>query len=409
MSKEPVIELLKISELVFKSIRGDISSEEQEVLSEWINRSEENRVLYKKLTTTENLKRHYGAYSRIKKEEAWERLSDTLPFEEEQPEKIRRMSWLYASAVIAVVLITSLVFLLEKGETAGQKEIVAAADAPLPAEIVHGTSKAMLYTADGNAVSLEDNDTIISETGVQLINEKRTLSYVREGAGEEPDKSKAELNRLVTPKGGEYKLVLSDGTRVWLNADSEFKYPSTFGSEKERIVFLEGEAYFDVAENKAAPFIVKTQNMDVKALGTSFNVMAYKNTVLNQATLVEGKVQVSVKKGEETVEDVLLNPNMQAEFDLNSKSIRSRRVDVSQYIAWKNGLFSFNDQRLEEILVMLSRWYDFEVVFKNEEVKNIRLTGEMKRFESFLTILELIRINSGVRFEVENRTLYCSR
>lgn len=405
-------ELMQIAELIFKSSLDSLTKDEQSRLSTWINKSDENRELYKKLSNTKDLQNRYRLHSQINQEDAWKKL-----FEKEKDiirlntvnnrkqTKRKMLHWLYASSAIFILAFCTLFFLYQsKNSSEKQTEIAANLT---PSEITHGTSKAILYTATGSAVSLEDNDTIISETGIKLVNEKKTLSYIEEDKNMTAKNEKARLNRLVTPKGGEYKIILSDGTQVWINADSEFKYPSKFPEGEERIVYLEGEAYFDVKKDESAPFIVKTVDTEVMVLGTSFNLMAYKNSKLNQTTLVEGKVQVSINNGDKKAESFSLLPNMQMELNRENNSMNTRRVDVNKFIAWRNGLFSFDNQRLEDILIMLSRWYDFEISFDNEAIKDIRFTGEMKRFASFQTLLDLLKINSGIRFEIENRTLHC--
>ncbi len=192
------------------------------------------------------------------------------------------------------------------------------------------------------------------------------------------------VHKLVIPKGCEYKLLLADGTRVWMNAGSELSYPVVFDSVS-REVTLKGQAYFEVAKS-TVPFIVKTGQMDVRVLGTSFDVMAYEDEPMVQVTLEEGKVQIHTGMRES-----VLVPGEQAVFVRGDSTLSVQQVNTESYTGWRNGEFIFDNESFASVGRKLSRWYDMDVVI-DERLQSESLNGSLKRYESiqeFLNILQL--------------------
>ena len=216
------------------------------------------------------------------------------------------------------------------------------------------------------------------------------------------DKKKVQLkeeifNTLSVPRSTEYQVQLSDGTRVWLNSESELRYPVDFVST-ERKVFLRGEAYFQVAKDTNKPFRVVVNDMMVEALGTGFNINAYQDDNCLRTTLVEGKVRVSYS---DTRQECILVPGEQAV--LKEGVLTSGQVNVDDIIAWKKGRFVFSDMPLETIANQLERWYDVEIRFDDTVAKYYRFTGVMKRYNELEQVLGLIEETTNVRFKVEGR------
>ena len=180
------------------------------------------------------------------------------------------------------------------------------------------------------------------------------------------DSEKLVYHELVIPRGGEFSLTLSDGTEVYMNADSKLRFPTKFG-KNERVVELEGEAYFQVARNEKSPFIVKSSCMAIKVLGTEFNVSAYSEDSVIQTTLVRGSVEVSSERGGQSV---VLHPGEQSVLNRQDYSLSVCTVDVSYAMAWKEGRLRFKEKPLSEVMKVISRWYDVEVVYEDEEVKD---------------------------------------
>ena len=227
-----------------------------------------------------------------------------------------------------------------------------------------GTSKAILTMADGEKVMLDRE----RKLDIQLNERMRVASNGQGIVYEENGKGvvKEEYNKLVTPIGGEYRLTLSDGTKVFLNAASELKYPVEFMGDR-RVVDLDGEAYFEVHKDNQRPFVVRTKGAEVCVLGTSFNVNTYGDDGRIYTTLVNGSVRVlSVKNGQEKV----LTPGMQGVMNMQTGQLMVREVDVESYVAWREGRFVFRTMTLDLIMQQLQRWYDFEVFYQNLELKD---------------------------------------
>ncbi len=270
-------------------------------------------------------------------------------------------------------------------------------------KISPGTSKAVLIMADGEPVVLDSPDDIeiIEKDGTKIKKAEKKLDY----SEVKPEESTELLfNSLHIPAGAEYNLILSDGTKVFLNAMTEFKYPVKF-NKKIREVELSGEAYFEVAEN-GVPFIVKTDQTNVEAIGTSFNINSYQNTEKVVTTLVEGKVKVSLTK--EPFQKVILLPAEQAVHNLSDGSLDVNEVDVILYTAWKNGEFVFYDTRLEDIMITLTRWYSANVFYLNPSVKELRFGGSLNRYGDIDQILDIIRSTNKVRVEVKGTSILFS-
>ena len=262
-----------------------------------------------------------------------------------------------------------------------------------------GTSKAILMMADGKEVVLEQgqNLNILLNERVRVATSNRGIVYEEHGKGVVTE----EYNKLTTPIGGEYSLVLSDGTKVFLNADSELKYPVEF-SDGKRIVDLKGEAYFEVHKDSLRPFIVRMNGAEVTVLGTSFNVNTYGDDGQIYTTLVNGAVRVSsVKNGQAEV----LKPGMQSVMDVQSGQLTVREVDVEPYVAWREGRFVFRAMTLDLIMRQLQRWYDFEVFYQNPELKDYEFRGVIKRDMDLDKVLSVIKVTTNVDFEVKGKVI----
>ena len=261
--------------------------------------------------------------------------------------------------------------------------------------IVPGMNKALLIMADGKTVNLENatDGSLQEQNGVRILMSGEQLQYKADSV----KKDIPVYNTLVVPVGGEYSIVLSDGSQVWLNAGSKLRYPVVF-ADSLRQVELMGEGYFEVCKSAGKPFVVKVADAEVKVLGTSFNVSAYENVLTT--TLVEGKVVVA-KEGEQ----VMLQPNQQACWSDEKQRFAVRKVEVRNYVLWKEGIFWFSDVDLETILKQLSRWYDLDIKFVHESLKSMRFSLELKRYHDIDDVLRKIAYTKKVKFAIEGRTL----
>ncbi|MDE5421105.1 DUF4974 domain-containing protein [Ancylomarina sp. DW003] len=387
-------EYIKISNLIYKEKADLLTDSEADSLLAWKTESDENRDLYIRIHDEFKLDVKRAEYDDIDIAQAWNKIEPQIKTEK-KTHKLFIEFIRYAAVLILPLVIGSYLIYNAVDSTETYEEFVVD-------NIEPGTQKASLILGNGEVIDLEDKGDAIIKTqdGVLVANKNSKLSYSKEQLAA----MQTRWHRLVVPRGGEYKLELSDGTKVWLNSDSELKYTDKFVG-KERIVYLKGEAYFDVAEDKEHAFIVKTNTMDVKVYGTEFNVMAYEDEDLAQTTLVEGSVGVNLKNEIGVVDQLMLKPDMQVDYKKGNARGELREVETRLYTGWKDGLFQFNDEDLGSILKKLSRWYDVKVFFQNPSIQNIHFTGEMKRFEDFSTILNLLELGSGVQFDVKGKIL----
>lgn len=302
----------------------------------------------------------------------------------------RKLYWLSAAASIMVVFSLSL-FLWINGEDSGQKNTgVPAPQRKGQVELILSSGERMVLGTDslrlGNRV----------EAGM-LKDSLRKLSYLQAPAGQ--DGQEEIFNTLVIPVGGLYELELSDGTRVWLNSVSQLRYPVQF-TGKERKVYLSGEAYFDVKTDSLRPFVVESGGMNVRVYGTEFNVTAYQDEKL-RTTLVQGKVGIKVD-GEK---ELLLRPGQMAEYDAQTKHLEVQEVNTYLYTAWIEGTFAFKDETIEEIMGRLSRWYDLNVFYANEEVKKQLYDGIIPQVKDFEDVLRMIEGTATIHFEIKGNTV----
>ena len=264
-----------------------------------------------------------------------------------------------------------------------------------------GKEKAILKIAAQRPIRLDGEiDTlIITENGTKINTDAdNMLSYLIDSAGY---KTAQEENQLIVPRRGEYRITLSDGTRVWLNAASVLTFPPVFAGN-ERKVRLVGEAFFEVTPDTARPFIVATARMDIKVLGTSFNVSVYEDEETVHTTLVKGSVEVQPVQQEA----IMLKPGEQACLAGNRMTVKA--VNTRQFTSWIDGKFMFCNTALEEISKQISRWYDVDIFFSSEQVKTICFTGAILRFEPLEELIRMIENTSNVRFSVKGKTIVIS-
>lgn len=259
----------------------------------------------------------------------------------------------------------------------------------------------VLSTGEVVDISNAEQDEVKLDKGTKLYSGNR-LEYVR------PDslhKKELEFNQLIIPKGTFYHLVLSDGTKVWLNADSKIKYPVSFGRDK-REVSLHGEGYFEVAQDSSRPFIVSTDKMDVKVLGTTFDVNTYEDEGKSFVVLVEGLVEVSAGEGESRI----ITPGYMAEVNMHDvqAKIQVSKCDTGHYIAWKSGNFSFRNASLTEILKRVSRYYDVTVI-REQEFEEEYYSGNVSSDVSLESLLAVIESSTSVSFKVERKIVYVQK
>jgi ferric-dicitrate binding protein FerR (iron transport regulator) len=261
--------------------------------------------------------------------------------------------------------------------------------------IIPGSNKAILTLNDGRRISLTDavNGHIADQAGITVT--KKADGQLLYTISESGANDAIKFNTIETPRGGQYQVVLPDGTKVWLNAATSLRFPTRF-SDTARMVYLDGEAYFEVAHNKNSPFKVALNGQQVEVLGTHFNVMAYKDENAIKTTLLEGAVKLTAPVG-----SLLLEPGQQGYI---AKSAFTREhVDVTIVTAWKDGLFKFNGIDLRTLMRQISRWYDIEIEYE-PGVKDDVVFGAIGRKADLATLLHILELG-GVQFKLNGRKL----
>lgn len=315
---------------------------------------------------------------------------------------IRMKYWVAAAAVVLLALTTVayLYFNNSNTTTASNPSIVQN-------EIAPGKDNAILTLADGSQIVLEQasNGDLAQQGNVKVIKLDGLLRY-DDNASAEQSKIPT-YNTVATPRGGQYQLVLADGTKVWLNAASSLQFPTSFAGD-ERVVQLTGEAYFEVAKNPAKKFRVLFNSpstgsrREVEVLGTHFNINSYDDETVNKITLLEGSVKVKSEVGTQKPEEVIIKPGEQAVVQRSALSIE-RSADLEQVMAWKNGLFQLNSEEIPYVMKRIARWYDVEVKYEGG-VPAGHISGKMSRNLNLSQVLKVLEY-SGLKCTVEGRTI----
>ena len=380
----------KIAEILAALFTGSQTVEDQREFDEWVKERGDNKVFADKLLDSNRYEENRRALQKFQVGEVWSRVDKRLG---EPTKKIPL--WKNVVRYVAVVLVLLSVGVYFWLDRSGVKEVT-----PVMYQISAGTTGARLILGDGSTVD------IIKDRAIEL-EEVDGTTIVTDSAGIDYSATKARdtveiLNTVQTLTGMEYTLTLSDGTRVFLNAETKLKFPTIFKGT-QRVVELEGEAYFDVKKDENHSFIVKTGSMNVRVLGTSFNVRSYVNEHDVTTTLVEGKVAVSDGEVQKT-----LVPGEQAVYIKETGKMEVKEVDVSLYTAWHSGKFIFRNETLEDMMIYLSRWYGFKYRFIDDKAKQVRIGARLDRYDNMNPIVEMLRKTGLVNVTQVDDMLYIS-
>ena len=383
----------RIVRLLQLYLLGDITEEERQELEDWCKETPQNRNLFEQICQEDLFSKERSVYEKIDDTKA------LRTFEKH----VRKVStrgfgrwWKYAAVLLLPILVVGLWKLVYEVE---QVPVVTSS----VSQIQPGCSRAVLVLDDGRTVFLkEEEEGVISEDkGIMVTGERDRLVYT---SSEGKNVDELRFNELEIPRGGEYKVRLADGTLVYLNSATRMKYPVKF-DEKERKVYLSGEAYFEVAKDPERPFFVEMEGVEVRVYGTSFNVNTHQKGNV-QTVLVKGSIGVKVlSSGMESV----IRPGQMAEFKQGNTKVDVKDVNVAVYTDWKDGIFRFENQRLEDILAVLSNWYDMNVFYQTVSVKELHFSGYMERYKDVSVILEAITLSTGVTFSIQGKTIIVSK
>ena len=371
-----------IVELVSKYMTGELTGAERENLDNWLSLSEDNRKWFHEVTEKEFIYRKRQELRSIDVKGGWKALSRKRAKENRRRLGIGALKY---ACVFILLVVSSMYFFMQRVD---REEIIPVESA----EILPGTSRAILYMANGSIIDLANHDrdslreldgTIIGLDGESITYKNAVDSVV----------SSDLYNELVIPRGGEYVLTLADGTLVCLNAGSKLRFPVQF-SGITRNVELEGEGYFQVARNEKIPFVVNASGVNITVLGTEFNVNTCRKQKV-QTVLVKGSVQVENGGKRE----VVLRPGELAETV--GTQIRVTQVNVRKYTAWREGVFYFEEADLEEIMTELADWYCVQAVFTDQTVRTRKFSGVLERSETIENVLKKIERTTSVHFTIQ--------
>lgn len=376
-----------IARLIARYLSDEIEEEEQAELTRWRNESPENERLFREICKEENIKQNMQKRQTFHAEDGWEGVQRKI-----QRHRFRHRILnicKYAAIFIFPVVIATVAIYKSGNEPQPLSQVEE--------QIVPGGKKAVLILDNGEAIDLK------STSGVELKEKDGTVIQVDSTVlnyQQAPARTSEKLayNKVNVPRGGEYQLMLSDGSKVQLNSMSSIRFPVQFAQDC-RLVELEGEAYFEVSKT-GQPFIVQTKGMKIEVLGTTFNISAYANEEY-QTTLVSGSVKVQTENGSNRI----LKPSEQACITPGSNQINVRNVDTAFYTSWIHGKINFKDQRLDDIMKTLARWYDMDVVYENEATKELRFGCYVNRYNEITPLVKLLEQTGRVTVTVEGKTI----
>ena len=376
-----------IARLIARYLSDEIGEEEQAELTRWRDESPENERLFQEICKEENIKQNMQKRQTFHAEDGWEGVQRKI-----QRHRFRHRILnicKYAAIFIFPVVIATVAIYKSGNEPQPLSQVEE--------QIVPGGKKAVLILDNGEAIDLK------STSGVELKEKDGTVIQVDSTVlnyQQAPARTSEKLayNKVNVPRGGEYQLMLSDGSKVQLNSMSSIRFPVQFAQDC-RLVELEGEAYFEVSKT-GQPFIVQTKGMKIEVLGTTFNISAYANEEY-QTTLVSGSVKVQTENGSNRI----LKPSEQACITPGSNQINVRNVDTAFYTSWIHGKINFKDQRLDDIMKTLARWYDMDVVYENEATKELRFGCYVNRYNEITPLVKLLEQTGRVTVTVEGKTI----
>ncbi|WP_442589171.1 FecR family protein [Pedobacter sp. AW31-3R] len=389
----------RLKDLLFSYLNDTLDQEEYDELLRYINDDTYTEVLYESMDQEWQRLKIKSLLTAADQELVYHKvLADPRFAAPHLNRSVKKFSWFNRrtiSAAAAIIAIVALGVYVSKIYPGWEGNHYAN-------DVTPGTSKAILTLADGRKITLDASKKgkLAEQSGISISKtaEGRLVYTVSDSPSDNKDDIKT-YNTLETPKGGEYQVNLPDGTKVWLNAASTLKYPTSFAAARERRVILEGEAYFEVAHDQHSPFLVVTGKQVLKVLGTHFNVNAYGNEPDTKTTLLEGSVGIKQLQGEK---DLVLKPGQQAQV---GKEVEVVDVDTETAVAWKNGDFVLKDEDFKTTMRKIARWYDVEVVYDESAPDDLELGGWVSRKKNISAVLKVMESTGKVHFKVQGRRI----
>lgn len=369
---------------------GKLSEPEKKELDSWLKQSEKHRVYFQKWCDDEQQDKLLAKIGCYAPQADWQQVV--------RKRKMRRNRrwWLGTAASVAILF----------GSLAVYQYCEISVSIPLANEETHiypGKRMARLITPSGEAVLL---DTLRQTEIQQLKLHNDQGRVVIQATCKDENQGKPIYHSLEVPRGGEFSFLLPDSTTVFLNAESCLRFPEHFVPGSERIVYLSGEAYFDVKRDPGSPFLVCLEHSALKVTGTCFNVRAYPGDMSEATTLISGTVSMGIGATEQWI---VLKPGEQGYYDTSRKTLSQQTVDVNYYISWKDGVFAFYRQPLEEVMKTLERWYLFDTHYQDEALKSIIYTGKINRHASIREVLHTFELMNELTFDIQGKEVIVRR
>lgn len=388
----------RLKDLLFGYLNGGLSAEELAELLEYAQDDAYEEVFYESMGEEWQIERANILVEAGQVEKVYQKTIADPRFAQAKTGKIFSLfnTWAIGSAAAILLLAVGVYFYATRSASAGGE---------YANDVNPGGNKALLTLSDGRKVSLDQSThaTLKEQAGIRISKSGRgQLVYTAGTKGTVPLAGNVAYNTLQTPNGGQYELVLPDGTKVWLNSSSTIKYPVSFASLKERKVTLQGEAYFEVAHNKEMPFRVVSNKQQVEVLGTHFNINAYTDEPVVETTLLEGSVKVT---GEASAAAVL-KPGQQARYH---GGISVADADIETIMAWKNGDFILKDKDFKTTMRKIARWYDVQVIYDPSAPQDLELGGWVSRSKNISAVLRIMESTGKVHFKVDGRRVIVTK
>lgn len=375
-------EWIQLARKISKYLLNREEQAENKDIQEWAGKSSANQQILEELNRPDYYVRKAARRQELITKYDWNHFLTS----QQQKVKRRRLQIVgYAASILIFIGAGGAVWIYN------QSQEIPLLIAVVP-EFTPGSTKASLILGDGQEVTLNDQLTLTEKDGTIIQNEESgELAYKAGTSGD----TALQYNTLRVPRGGEYRLTLADGTKVWINSESELAFPTRFASDK-REVFLKGEAYFEIAHNQSQPFFVHSHNLQVHATGTAFNVIAYQDEPELKVILVEGGVNI------ENSQSVISQLTPNHEFSMNKENGRFQvtSIDPRSATAWKNGTFFFDDEPLYSIIRKLSRWYNIVIECDKPEINQYKFSGEIRKYEDAIQVLDMLKLTNEITFTI---------
>ena len=368
--------------------RGELSKEEEKGIEQVLSEVEGMNTLVGELKDKNRIEHEMHVIARFDTERALGKVKNR-----KQVKRRGILPWIAAASVVVIAGVSAWILLSQEPDVH---------NLPVAEKFEPGKAVVTLEMASGLKYRLDTLSSVVRNNRVNVAfdNNDRVLKIKEQDSLADGATKEIGYNTINVPYGGTYTVELCDGTKVYLNSGTTLEFPSRFDG-KVRSVILKGEAYFDVARNVSKPFVVEVDEMKVKVLGTSFNVKSYVDEPGVYTTLVEGSVAI-LRDGQT---EKKIKPGEQAYYNKGVGTLSIAEVDVNEFTSWKDGLFYFKDIALEEILRIVSRWYDLEVFYMNQGAKSVIYSGKLPMYSSVEDVLRKFEISGDVRFELKGRTL----